>query len=329
MFGNNEQFLSRPKNIPEKNVKAEIDPEGAEYQKEFKEYFIDLFSKIGLDSKIFLEGQYLEKSLGSYLSLTRALSNYVNNPSPSYRLSLLSSRTNIDFDNLDNEKVAAIMRQSVNIELIESEISRANDTAQKNTLELLLAIVAPDRQNLDGKEVNIKESFKAPIVGACRKAEMHMLAFLSGMHEKQGIGQLNVILDEKSDPLFLEKIGIGNDYSCFSLKSVIYNKCKLPAGSLFSVDTKDKKPEKFKRSLGQLITREDQPLTGVSSLDDYNGFNFVRFSALTVPPAERSKVAHTFESYYKKNMILDINYDWVTPEIIKEFVSSYLEENRK
>jgi hypothetical protein len=49
-------------------------------------------------------------------------------------------------------------------------------------------------------------------------------------------GEINIFVDEYGQPLFMEKLNMGDNHSCISLKPVLMNGVRIPAGSLFSVD---------------------------------------------------------------------------------------------
>lgn len=122
-----------------------------------------------------------------------------------------------------------------------------------------------------------------PKVGSCPMAENFFLKIAHGHVLRQG--KINIFVDEREEPLLLEKINMGDNHSCISLKPVIMNGVRLPAGSLFSVDydadfvATKRQNKKFP---GSIIEH-----TAIS------GFWFMRLTTLAVSPQNRKRAFTT------------------------------------
>ncbi|RKG34709.1 hypothetical protein [Acinetobacter tianfuensis] len=122
-----------------------------------------------------------------------------------------------------------------------------------------------------------------PKVGSCPMAENFFLKIAHRQLLRQG--EINIFVDDDGQPLLMEKMNMGDDHSCISLKPLIMNGIRLPVGSLFSVnydraEVADKRPNKeFK---GYVMHH-----TAI------NGFWFLRLTTLAVSPENRKRAFST------------------------------------
>ena len=70
-------------------------------------------------------------------------------------------------------------------------------------------------------------------VGSCPLAEKWFLELAHGFIPRKGY--CNFIVDEAGRALLLEKIGMGDDHSCLSLRPLLINGVRVPVGSLLAV----------------------------------------------------------------------------------------------
>lgn len=105
-------------------------------------------------------------------------------------------------------------------------------------------------------------------VGTCTTAELY---FLEWMNPQRGYdGRMSAIVDEQRQPLLLEKVGLGNNHSCLSLREFTIQGVRVPPGSLVYVDR-------------EIIPGEGK----VIDLNRCKGFSFLRFTTLALPPEHR------------------------------------------
>ena len=116
---------------------------------------------------------------------------------------------------------------------------------------------------------------KLPI-GTCPEAERYFLEFGGGYVRRQGL--MNVLVDDQDKPILIEKINIGDNHSCISLRPIRFNGVSLPSGCLFGT-TYTSLP---------IDTRCCSQLNGAwLPLTHCEGFRFLRLTTLAVSPANR------------------------------------------
>ena len=125
-------------------------------------------------------------------------------------------------------------------------------------------------------------------------------------------------MDKEGKPLFIEKINVGNSYSCLSLAPVICNGYRIEAGAIFIVE----------ETVNDESLNNPSPEKGISGILDISSckrFKFLRYSMLTIPPEERAKVGPGFEALYREEIKQKVNYNWVTIEALKDFTTWAIE----
>lgn len=148
--------------------------------------------------------------------------------------------------------------------------------------DLIEDIILPKDTQQTGL-TELKSLVERPKVGSCPMAENF---FLKIAHRRVlRSGEINIFVDEQNEPLLMEKLNMGDNHSCISLKPILMNGIRVPQGSLFSVDyssehIENKTPNKeFK---GFIL-----PYSAI------NGFWFLRLTTLAVSPKNRKRAFST------------------------------------
>lgn len=126
-------------------------------------------------------------------------------------------------------------------------------------------------------------------LGACTSAEFYFLQIAGKIqptdrrpwrYAPEKGKHINIITDTDGSPLMVEKIGLGENHSCITLKETTLNGVRLPPGSLVGIRYRaEQQPtldEQNKGSEEQII-----PLSAIE------GAQFLRLTTLAVSPAER------------------------------------------
>lgn len=122
-----------------------------------------------------------------------------------------------------------------------------------------------------------------PKVGSCPMAENFFLKIAHRHVLRQG--EINIFVDHNNEPLLLEKLNMGDNHSCISLKPVLMNGVRLPVGSLFSVE--------YDRDV-IATKRQNSEFKGyVIPYDAISGFWFLRLTTLAVSPQHRKRAFST------------------------------------
>ncbi|WP_374574155.1 hypothetical protein [Acinetobacter sp.] len=147
---------------------------------------------------------------------------------------------------------------------------------------LIEDILLPKNQQQTGL-TELNSLRERPKVGSCPMAENF---FLKIAHRRVlRSGEINIFVDEQNQPLLLEKLNMGDNHSCISLKPVLMNGVRLPAGSLFSADYAPEAVEE--KQANKEFKGFIMPYTAVS------GFWFLRLTTLAVSPENRRRAFST------------------------------------
>lgn len=130
-----------------------------------------------------------------------------------------------------------------------------------------------------------------PKVGSCPMAENFFLKIAH--HRILREGEINIFVDHARKPLFMEKLNMGDNHSCISLRPVLMNGVRIPAGSLFSVD--------YHRDAIQNKTPNKQYKGYVMPYDVLPGFWFLRLTTLAISPENRKRAFTTHFSQQVEN----------------------------
>jgi hypothetical protein len=128
-------------------------------------------------------------------------------------------------------------------------------------------------ENKDGAMVELPRFTKEIYIGTCTTAELYFLEYLDEkiFSRTRRAGYVNIITDKNGRALMIEKIRLGESHSALLLQDVVINGVRIPSGSLMGVQYD---PAKEGR---------------VMSIEDCEGFSFLRFTTLVVSPKERLK----------------------------------------
>ena len=128
-----------------------------------------------------------------------------------------------------------------------------------------------------------------PKVGSCPMAENFFLKIAHNRILREG--EINIFVDQDNTPLLMEKLNMGDNHSCISLKPVLMNGVRIPAGSLFSID--------YNRDAIQNKTRNKQYKGYIMPYDVLPGFWFLRLTTLAVSPENRKRA---FSTHYEQQV---------------------------
>ncbi|MQW91815.1 hypothetical protein GFH30_08750 [Acinetobacter wanghuae] len=131
--------------------------------------------------------------------------------------------------------------------------------------------------------VQLATLHEKPKVGSCPMAENFFLKIAH--HRILREGEINIFVDDQNRPIFLEKLNMGDNHSCISLRPVLMNGVRLPAGSLFSVD--------YDRDAIENKCPNKQYKGYVMPFDAISGFWFLRLTTLAISPQNRKRAFST------------------------------------
>lgn len=131
-----------------------------------------------------------------------------------------------------------------------------------------------------------------PKVGSCPMAEKFFLEIAYRKIPRRGF--VNVFVGEQNQPLLMEKINMGDDHSCISLKVIVLNGVRLPVGSSFAVAYD---PESVHQKKSKFLSGYVIPLA------DIQGFWFLRLTTLAVSPENRERA---FSTHFRQQIENDL-----------------------
>lgn len=136
--------------------------------------------------------------------------------------------------------------------------------------------------------INVPNLDEKPKVGSCPMAENFFLKIAHGKILRQG--RINIFVDDKNQPLIMEKIKMGDDHSCINLVPMIKNGVRLPIGCLFSTQYEDESLHGVdnKRVKGSIVP-----------IKSMQGFWFLRLTTLAISPQNRER---TFTTHFKQQI---------------------------
>ncbi|NHB57720.1 hypothetical protein [Acinetobacter shaoyimingii] len=136
--------------------------------------------------------------------------------------------------------------------------------------------------------LELKSLPEKPKVGSCPMAEKFFLKVAHRRLLRQGL--INIFVDDKDEPIMMEKLNMGDDHSCINLVPLIMNGIRIPEGSLFSVKYDDENIQKRANKLYKGF---------VIPIDQVEGFWFLRLTTLAVSPQNR---ARAFNAHFKQQI---------------------------
>lgn len=147
---------------------------------------------------------------------------------------------------------------------------------------LIEDVILP-KSPIENQIVEVQALVDKPKVGSCPMAENF---FLKIAHRRVlRNGEINIFVDVHGQPIFMEKLNMGDNHSCISLKPVLMNGVRIPAGSLFSVSY----------DAEQLVEkRQNREFKGfVIPYQAISGWWFLRLTTLAVSPQNRKRAFST------------------------------------
>ncbi|MFB2538578.1 MULTISPECIES: hypothetical protein [unclassified Acinetobacter] len=206
-----------------------------------------------------------------------------------------------DWHNLDiNPAVQAYLAQGKNDNLTEALLiesafqaklrhihEQATLEESKLICELLSDIILPKNSD-DSGLISLETLPEKPKVGSCPMAEKFFLKIAHDQLLRQGI--INIYTDTQNQAVMMEKINMGDNHSCISLKPLLMNGIRLPKGALFSIvdnSELDLQRQENKKNKGHII-----PVQQVK-------FWFLRLTTLAVSPQNRER---TFTTHFKQQI---------------------------
>ncbi len=166
--------------------------------------------------------------------------------------------------------------------------------------KILLGMISDifNSNNIDTNLSHLPSSKEKMEIGTCTTAENYFFDYMRGNtmygdNFENKRAKMNIFKDEKGEPLFMEKIGLGENHSAISLKDFYLNGIKIPAGSLVALQY-DKPSEGKLTSSGNGNILDSKILQAVE---------FLRFTTLVVNPKDREQ---TFGEHLKWQKEQDI-----------------------
>ena len=206
-----------------------------------------------------------------------------------------------DWHNLDHNQEAMALAQHNTLACpadltpdiqFQAQLRQLAQQAQKEESKLLMHMIADiilPKNSAGTGLVELAALAEKPKVGSCPMAENFFLKIAHGRILRKGA--VNIIVDQQHQPLLLEKLNMGDDHSCISLKPLLMNGVCLPAGSLLSVD--------YDSSTIQNKTA-NQNLPGfVIPYSEIPGFWYLRLTTLAISPENR---ARTFSTHFQQQI---------------------------
>lgn len=336
MFEKPTPFIKHPNN-PERE-KPDEESLDLEYNREFLSSVKRILSEAGINVSIAFETLLKKDTLycKAYIGLSMELRRYMDYSGPD-----VIRRAYLDEDLFDmvnkpvystkgffpnddyfkelGDKITKAYREKVNFQILLDYLKDPElDQAKKNILILLLQIMDPDSIGREDGEIEVPElSYFPTELGACSNTETHLLAYISGEHINPKIGHLNVVTNEHSEAIMLEKVGLGESNSCVTLVPIRLGGKLIPAGSILVSSPSELRSSMYSNRRINYGRNKNGPFDHVVSVDKYKGFKFVRFNLISLPEDIRARAGG---DYYRKQWRAKgyINYDWVTPEFIAQ-----------
>ena len=166
--------------------------------------------------------------------------------------------------------------------------------------KILLGMIGDtfNSNHIDTNLAHLPSSKEKMEIGTCTTAENYFFDYMRGNkmygdNFENKRAKMNIFKDEKGEPLFMEKIGLGENHSAISLKDFYLNGIKIPAGSLVALQYDKPNEEKLTSSKNGNIL-DSKILQAVE---------FLRFTTLVVNPKDREQ---TFGEHLKWQKEQDI-----------------------
>ncbi|GEM_PF-3244142 len=159
-----------------------------------------------------------------------------------------------------------------NKEVFERVIQQTKRPESKILIRIMMDTVFPHEPT--EKDTTLPTLPEKLNIGSCTTAE-ELYSRLITDHEKA-----SVTVDAQGKPLFIEKPN--GEKNLLALKEIVINGVRIPPGGLFA--GKLRNPELAKKS--------------IKTIEDYEGFEFLRLTIYTLPPTERIEAFDLDSSIY-------------------------------
>jgi hypothetical protein len=291
---NNESTSSQEKNL-ENPVQEEV---------------LNEFKKIGLPLNETLTGMINESSehqggrRGSgFTQLSRQLAERVRLSGADRGVTLFDSSVISDLEDQkyanNNEDLKTTQLSSLlDKEKILGVYEKAKDPGSKLALGMMIDLLGFSEKDPSVPELPFSKDKME--IGTCTTAENYFFDYLKGSMYKDlfssGQAKMNVIVDSSGQPLFMEKIGVGESHSAISLRPTYINGVKIPAGSLVALQYESKGENKKETASHE---------GSVINMADIKAFEFLRFTTLAVDPKDREKTFGEHLKWQKENKIAE------------------------
>lgn len=176
-----------------------------------------------------------------------------------------------------------VLQKELNLQQSLRQIKQHANLEESQLICALIEDVILPKSAIENQIVEVHALADKPKVGSCPMAENF---FLKIAHRRVlRSGEINIFVDEQGQPLFMEKLNMGDNHSCISLKPVLMNGVRIPAGSLFSVNY----------DAEQIVEkRENREFKGfVIPYQAISGWWFLRLTTLAVSPQNRKRAFST------------------------------------
>lgn len=176
-----------------------------------------------------------------------------------------------------------VLQKELNLQQSLRQIQQHAKLEESQLICALIEDVILPKSAMENQIVGVHALADKPKVGSCPMAENF---FLKIAHRRVlRSGEINIFVDEQGQPLFMEKLNMGDNHSCISLKPVLMNGVRIPVGSLFSVNY----------DAEQIVEkRENREFKGfVIPYQAISGWWFLRLTTLAVSPHNRKRAFST------------------------------------
>lgn len=176
-----------------------------------------------------------------------------------------------------------VLQKELHLQQSLRQIQQHANLEESQLICALIEDVILPKSAMENQIVEVHALADKPKVGSCPMAENF---FLKIAHRRVlRSGEINIFVDEQGQPLFMEKLNMGDNHSCISLKPVLMNGVRIPAGSLFSVNY----------DAEQIVEkRENREFKGfVIPYQAISGWWFLRLTTLAVSPQNRKRAFST------------------------------------
>ena len=207
-----------------------------------------------------------------------------------------SVRFSIEEPLLDKFDYTEVSKMDYRDYLDSNKIAEVSDKITKPGSRLLLNMILDlviKEQDIEG--LVVPHTQKKIEIGTCTTAEAYFFDYFNNNLDKYSdSAKINIFKDNSGEAVFIEKIGMGESHSSISLKEIVLNGVRIPAGSLLAL---------------QYDATEDaqETISGKGKVFDVKilgAVDFLRFTTLVVDPKERRQ---TFGNHLQWQVDNEIN----------------------